>query len=928
MTFQHRPGDIVRARDREWVIADVDGLSVSLRPLAGSEEDVQVLSLAVEGPDAIQSAEFWRPSPQDLGNREQALLLKDAMSLSIRRGAGPFRSAASITFTPRSYQIAPLLMALKLDPVRLLIADDVGIGKTIEAGLILREMLDRAAIRRFAVVCPAHLVTQWVEELKSKFEIDAVAVTTSTAARLERGLPETESLFRHHPFTVVSLDFIKGAKRIDDFIRSAPEMVVIDEAHTCVTGNESRHRRFEVASRIAAAPDRHLLLLTATPHSGIENAFLRLLGLIDRAFVKLGETQGDERRDLREKLGDHFIQRRRLDLKAFPDGDAFPQHLKVPDAKFRLGKEHGKFIEDVLDYCHAVVTKAGEDERKQRLAFWGTLALMRCVSSSPAAAVSALSARARAEAQDEDPDFDNVLDRDDDDVEGSDVEPDALARIEIEPMLEGLINQAKALQDAPGKDPKLACLKRVVSELRAFGHNPVVFCRYISTARLVGDYLAKAFKDAEISVVTGELPPSERREAVTDLMAHPSRILVATDCLSEGINLQDGFDAIVHYDLSWNPTKHQQREGRVDRFQQPSKIVRSVMIYGEDSPVDGAVLNVIFRGAEAIQKQLGVIVSLPEDERAVSRALMQATLLRAKGGAKSQMTFDFFAGAEEAMELHWRDAAEREKRTKTIFAQSRLKPQDIVDEWKRANDVLGTSADVLQFTRSALNSFGISLATDAPKASISLEPLPAAIRERLDVLGLKDELTIHTDDVRAPSRSHPLVATLAEHIVESALEGTGDRKLARAAVWRARDITEIQTIVLARLRFRIFFTTRSGETMRVAEQVGAFRLSGRDGAALVSENALALLKAPAAQDVPDAVAERMIGEALLRLEAAAARIERYADDLGKTLEDDHRRVARAGSGRDAQIDIGRARVEAIRPVDVIGLFVVLPALQG
>ncbi len=288
----------MRARDREWVVADVDGPTVSLRPLAGSDEDVQVVSLAVEGEGAVQSAQFRRPTPSDLGNREHALLLKDAMALSIRRGAGPFRSAASITFQPRSYQIAPLLMALKLDPVRLLIADDVGIGKTIEAGLILREMIDRAVIRRFAVVCPAHLVTQWVEELKSKFEIEAAAVTPSTASRLERGLPETESLFQHYPFTVVSLDFIKGPKRIDDFIRWAPEMVVIDEAHGCVTGTESRHQRFHVASRIAARADRHLLLLTATPHSGIENAFFKLLGLINPEFANLG--------DLQEKRGESF----------------------------------------------------------------------------------------------------------------------------------------------------------------------------------------------------------------------------------------------------------------------------------------------------------------------------------------------------------------------------------------------------------------------------------------------------------------------------------------------------------------------------------------------------------------------------------------------------------------------------------------------
>lgn len=926
MTFQHRPGDIVKARDREWVVTSIEDQSVSLRPLAGSEEDVQVISLAVEGQDAIQSAEFRRPSPSDLGNREQALLLKDAMSLSIRRGAGPFRSAASITFTPRSYQIAPLLMALKLDPVRLLIADDVGIGKTIEAGLIVREMLDRAAIRKFAVVCPAHLVSQWVDELKTKFEIDAVAVTTATAAKLERGLPETESLFRHYNFTVVSLDFIKGAKRIDDFVREAPELVVVDEAHSCVTGNESRHRRFEVVSKIAARPNSHLLLLTATPHSGIENAFFRLLGLIDPEFLKLGEADGQERRELRERLGDHFIQRRRVDLKVFPDGNAFPSHQK-DERKYSLGREHGAFIEDVLDYCHSVVSKAGSDERRQRLAFWGTLALMRCVASSPAAAVSALRARALTEFEHSEVVFDSVLDRDDEEVEGSDVEPNALSHFEIDPKLERLIAQAEGLAAAPGKDPKLACLRKAVEELRGFGHMPVIFCRYISTARLVGEYLRKIFKGVEVGIVTGEFPPAERKQAVLELMGHADRILVATDCLSEGINLQDGFNAVVHYDLSWNPTKHQQREGRVDRFQQPSATVRSVLMYGEDNPVDGAVLEVIIRGAQAIQKQLGVVVSLPEDERAVCRALMKATMLRSKGAGRTQMSFDFLADADKEIATYWRNAEDREKRTRTIFAQSVLKPQDVVDEWQRASEILGTAEDVLRFAQSSLNAYGVPFQVEKAVVTVPLEPLPDSIRERLDILGFTDSIKIETSGVRAPSRSHPLVATLAEHIVEAALEGADDQRLARAAVWRTSETTDIQTVVLARARFRIFLKTRSGETMRIAEQVGAFRLVGPDGQTLLDKGALDILAAPVAQDVPTAVAQRMVIDALARLDRRKDSVEIWSAQRAGTLAEDHRRVARAGAGRAAQIDIGQARVEPIHPVDIIGLFVVLPALQ-
>ena len=175
-------------------------------------------------------------------------------------------------------------MALRLPTVRLMIADDVGIGKTIEAGLILRELIDRGEIDRIAVFCPPHLVEQWTTELKTKFDLDAVAVTAATAARLERGLPASQTLFDAHPFTVVSLDYIKADKRRDSFARSCPKTIVVDEAHACVGAHQGRQQRFELLRRLSEDQERHLILLTATPHSGDEAAFDRLLGLLDPGF--------------------------------------------------------------------------------------------------------------------------------------------------------------------------------------------------------------------------------------------------------------------------------------------------------------------------------------------------------------------------------------------------------------------------------------------------------------------------------------------------------------------------------------------------------------------------------------------------------------------------------------------------------------------
>src|SRR5690606_32570294 len=158
----------------------------------------------------MQSAHFVAPTADNRDTQDAARLLADALRLSLRRGAGPFRSAAHLGVEPRAYQLVPLLMALKLEVKRMLIADDVGIGKTIEAAMILREMIDRGEVDRFTVLCPPHLVDQWVEELSTKFDIDAVAVTSARARALERGLALSDSIFRAYPFTVVSLDYIKA----------------------------------------------------------------------------------------------------------------------------------------------------------------------------------------------------------------------------------------------------------------------------------------------------------------------------------------------------------------------------------------------------------------------------------------------------------------------------------------------------------------------------------------------------------------------------------------------------------------------------------------------------------------------------------------------------------------------------------------------
>ncbi|MGO9062087.1 MAG: helicase-related protein [Candidatus Binataceae bacterium] len=855
-------------------------------------------------PDIAQSA-----------TQDGARLLSESLRLSLRRGAGPFRSAARLGFEPRAYQLVPLLMALRLPIVRLLIADDVGIGKTIEAGLVLRELIDRGEVDRFSILCPPHLVEQWTEELRKKFDLDATAVTASSAARLERGLPASQTLFDAYPYTVVSLDYIKADKRRESFARVCPGIVIVDEAHACVGTHKGKQQRFELLKRLADDPERHLVLLTATPHSGDEEAFDRLLGLMDQKF---GAAALDDDTS-RVRLARHFVQRRRIDITGRDWGEdrVFPRH-ETKESPYSLTAEYREFHDAVLDYCFGVVNGAGSDDRRRRLAFWGTLALMRCVGSSPAAAVSALRNRLGFE-----PDRleEQVFDEDADEADAIDVEP--APGLDSTAPLTALVKQAERLIKAP--DPKLDVTIKELRPLIGEGANPVIFCRFIATAEHVAAGLRKAFPKLSVEAVTGALSPQERRARVEGMGQTEQRLLVATDCLSEGINLQSLFDTVIHYDLSWNPTRHQQREGRVDRFLQPN-LVRSLLLYSPDSAIDGAVLEVIIRKAERIRKATGVTVPLPDDRTAVTGALMNAVLLR-KG--RQQLAFDF--GLPEnavATERRWRDAEEGERRSRARFAQNVLKPEEVAPEWQRWRNLLGSPGQIQRFVERAMSRFDAPLQPVKPNMlKAHLGALPSAVKERLASRDLEGSIAVSFEQPPAAraemvTRSHPLPAILAEVLLEAALDASSAPvpPLGRTGAWPIAAVKSVTTLILLRLRFKLTMHGRR-ERLLLVEEAGVLAFDAvHSEATATGDEALALLDYPATGDLAPITRQRLLTQARDRLTTNLNQaIEAHARHRAADLERDHARVRAAGAG------VPRVTVEPVLPPDIIGLYVLLPA---
>ena len=184
-------------------------------------------------------------------------------------------------------------------------------------------------------------------------------MTASSAGRLERDLASGESMFRAYPFTVVSLDFIKSPQRRNEFLARAQAFVIVDEAHACVAHGQARHRRFDLLRDLASDKERHMVMLTATPHSGDEQSYWNLLSLLHPDFGRLGEASPDERLRLRIRLAGHFVQRRRIDIDAWKSQKGtFPKHERL-ELDYRLDGRHEAFLFQVLDYCAGIVERKG-----------------------------------------------------------------------------------------------------------------------------------------------------------------------------------------------------------------------------------------------------------------------------------------------------------------------------------------------------------------------------------------------------------------------------------------------------------------------------------------------------------------------------------------------------------------------------------------
>lgn len=444
-----------------------------------------------------------------------------------------------------------------------------------------------------------------------------------------------------------------------------------------------------------------------------------------------------------------------------------------------------------------------------------------------------------------------------------------------------------------------------------------------------------------------------RKERIEDMKTAPMRILVATDCLSEGINLQHLFTGVLHYDLPWNPNRLEQREGRVDRFGQMAKQVKAYLLIGKDNPIDGVVLNVILRKVREIKRSTGITVPFPDDSKSVMDAVLNSVLLnkevinqyRSKEAQKRQTTLDFGAAVtEKEVELSNKieKAAEREKRSRTLFAQHTVKVKEIEGDLKDSDMAIGDPEAVEKMVVAALDQLGVN---DIQKSkqethcySISTVNIPEVLKASLDKVKTKSKPVPSIParikvSFKSPvpmgytywGRNHPFVEQLCHYMLRLAFKEEEENKiLGRVSIYKTEEVKVRTTLVVFRVRNVIASVKRKNQQM-VAEEVlvWGYENTLEDQQYLSIEAARRLLEeAKITTALPKPIKQRFFGLAQTELQAFydTKGFDQLALERCQNLVEAHTRFQQA-MGSKANFEV----VTPVLPMDIMGVSILLPA---
>lgn len=678
------PGEIVRVRQRQYLVEEVqpppepgDATLVSMSCL---DDDAQGEALEVLWEHEIDT-EVVLASWDRIGRRDfdapsrfaaylHALRWNCVTATNPRLFQSPWRAGIEVM----SYQLEPLRKALRLPRVNLFIADDVGLGKTIEAGLVLRQMLMRQRVRRAVVVAPPSVVIQWREELEQRFGLTFVIYDRDYVARCRR-----ERGYAVNPWTTHSR-FILSHALLRDEEYAAPlrdllsidengkprdgadpgSLLILDEAHHAAPASSSKYAidsQFTRAVRDLAERFEHRLFLSATPHNGLSNSFSALLEILDpQRFVRGTPVEPklrDEvmvrrlKADLREVSGGFPVRKiMKVDLQGLPADAPELALARLLDEYWEAREERLEGLPPKERAAQGLVLVNLQKRLFSSVeAFHRTLkAHRRALERAAAEPLAALTA-ANLELLLAQPDAEDVhseLPEDEVETEEEQVVEAVTAasgrkpsprEVDLVTRMDELAERSRRLPDARVRwlidwvreemCPKLPALgvPSVGAPAEWLPRRVVLFTEYADTKRYLEQQLKAAIGttdqgDDRLATFHGGMPDDLREQVKrafnADPAMHPLRILVATDAAREGVNLQNHCADLFHMDLPWNPSRLEQRNGRIDRKLQRAAEVRCHYFVYAQREAD-RVLEVLAERTRVVHEELGSMPPVLEE---------------------------------------------------------------------------------------------------------------------------------------------------------------------------------------------------------------------------------------------------------------------------------------------------------------------------
>ena len=669
------PGQIVHVRARPWLVDEVipppqHGHATLLR-LSCLEDDAQGEALEVLWEHELDARVLGRASWDRVAGRGfdrpelfsaylHTLRWSCVTATDPKLFQAPYRAGIEV----KDYQLEPLRKALAMPRVRLFIADDVGLGKTIEAGLILREMLLRQRVRRVVVACPPSVVRQWQEEMEQRFGLTFVILDREyvAACRRERGYgvnPWTthtrfivsHPLLRDEAYAAPLREWLRPDAAEADAGVTAQSLLILDEAHNAAPASGARYAvdsHLTRAIRELASRFEHRLFLSATPHNGHSNSFSALLEILDPDRFCRG-VPPDTR-----LLDEVMVRRLKSDLREISTDD-FPDRRVVPVIVDGLPDDApelalSRLLQRYRELREAALAQAPRGQRSAGMLV--VIALQKRLLSSTEAFASTLTVHRRsiekqaaAAGDDLDPPADLLSGGPGADDARAALPEEELARDEaaqldlvtrrtpaVGPEGRALLAEMAAIAEVARYAPD-ARFHRLVAWIREHqcpdlgqpgarwtDRRVLIFTEYADTKRWLMQQLAAALADADqaelrVRAFHGGMG-DEAREQIkhafnADPQKHPLRILVATDAAREGVNLQNYCADLFHFDIPWNPSRMEQRNGRIDRKLQRAPIVHC-RYFVLPQRAEDRVLDVLVRKTATIHRELGSLSPVVE----------------------------------------------------------------------------------------------------------------------------------------------------------------------------------------------------------------------------------------------------------------------------------------------------------------------------